>query len=139
VPPIDTEHIVSLYSGSGVDWNHPYTTIFPQTIKKELEGQVQLGICTAYPQCPAPPDIISPMSASIQKSAISKAATVTGILIEDEPSLDAANIALLALGHSKVKVRACHDATAPGLNQASLVPSYGNSGIEDAIPGLLLG
>jgi hypothetical protein len=63
-----------------------------------------------------------------------KAFAITGITLSNQESLNQVNVILLEKGHSKIKVRPIHDATVVGINAASAVAHFANSGIDDAIP-----
>mmetsp|Transcript_24120 Transcript_24120/g.23173 ORF Transcript_24120/g.23173 Transcript_24120/m.23173 type:complete len:626 (+) Transcript_24120:365-2242(+) len=133
VPPIDVPSIFPLYAANTPDGNHKSASIFPATIQKELAAQVELGICTPFPNAP-PGAIIAPLGASLRSSDRMKAVAITGITLSTQESLDQVNVILLAKGHSKIKVRPIHDATSVGINEASYVAHFSNSGIDDAIP-----
>jgi hypothetical protein len=133
VPPIHVPSILPLYAATGADGNHRSASIFPATIEKELAAQVELGICTPFLEAP-PGVLVAPLGASLRSSDRMKAVAITGITLSNQETLDQVNVILLEKGHSKIKVRPIHDATAVGLNAASYVAHFANSGIDDAIP-----
>jgi hypothetical protein len=133
LPPIKVSSIQPLYDATGLDGNHKSASIFPATIQKELAAQVELGICTPF-HSPVLEGLIAPLGASLRTSDKTKAFALTGIKIVDQASLDKANSILLDKGIPKIKVRPIHDATSVGINEASYVAHFSNSGIDDAIP-----
>jgi hypothetical protein len=133
IPPIDIPSIKPLYDATGPDGNHKSASIFPATIQKELDAQVELGICTPF-KFPVPNALIAPLGASLRSSDKAKALAITGIKITDQTSIDTVNSILVSKAIPKIKVRPIHDATSVGINAASYVAHFSNSGIDDAIP-----
>ena len=132
-PPVNVSSIAPLYVATGSDGNHKSASIFPATIQKELDAQVKLGICTPFP-APLQGVLVAPLGASLRNRDRIKALSITGITLTDQISLDKVNSILSDMGIPQIKVRPIHDATAVGINEASYVPHFANSGIEDAIP-----
>jgi hypothetical protein len=142
VPPLDRSKIWPQYTASGADGNHKSASMYPATVRKEIDAQLAAGICSAFP-VPPPEAILCPLGVIIKKSDAAKAKVLTGVVIKDQTTLDAANVLLSQQGLPKVKGRPITDATAPGVNQALLTPPFSNSGIGDAIalitPGCFMG
>jgi hypothetical protein len=142
VPALDESRIQPQYTASGDDGNHKSASVYPATVRKEINAQLAAGICTAFP-VPQPEAIMCPLGVIIKKSDVAKAKVLTGVVIKDQPSLDAANASLSQQGLPQVKGRPITDATASGVNQALLTPPFSNSGIGEAIalitPGCFMG
>jgi hypothetical protein len=89
VPAFDGSYIQQQYSASGDDGNHKSAGVYPATVHKEINAQLAAGICTAFP-VPPPEAILCPLGVVIKKSDIAKAEVLTGVVIKDQPTLDAA-------------------------------------------------
>jgi hypothetical protein len=142
VPHLSRFTFYPKYSASGADGNHLSASLYPGTVQKEIQAQLEAGICTAFPAAP-PGVIVNPLGVIIKKSDIARAKNCTGVLIKCQPSLDAANAILKSKGLPVVKGRPITDATATGANEVMTTPPFSNSGIGDAValisPGCVMG
>ena len=79
------------------------------------------------------PGVVSPVSLILKNSDQAKARILTGIVISDDISLAAANVSLVAAGHSAIKVRLTNDLSASGINAACYTPPFRYPSLSDGI------
>ena len=104
---------------------------FPLSAQKEFDKMLPHGVVT--PVAVTTPGVVSPVGLILKNSDQAKARILTGIVISDDDSLTAANISLVAAGHTAIKVRLTNDLSASGINAACYTPPFRYPSLSDGI------